>query len=65
LHQIFEKSEKVDAFPHLICDDLSQSIQLLFSFSDFSLPAVFLLQLLFSKFAKVSAWEMAFGVHMT
>ena len=55
MHQISKKSGKVDAFLHLIHDDSRRAIQLLFSFSSFSLPEVFLLQLLSSKIAKVSA----------
>ena len=47
MHHIFKKSEKVDAFLRPIHDESSLGIQLLFSFSDFSLLGIFLLQLLF------------------
>ena len=63
LHQISGKPDEVDAFLHQILDDPGQVIQLLFSFLSFSLPAVFLLQLHSTIFAKVSAHYQTLSAH--
>lgn len=55
MHLLFKKSDRVDAFLRPLWDDPSSVLQLLFTFFVFSLPAILLLQLLFSKSAKVSA----------
>ena len=47
MHQLFEKIRKVDALFYSASATPAQTLQLLFSFSGFSLPVIFLLQLLF------------------
>ena len=58
-HQFPEKSRKVDALFHHFPVDSLRIIQLLFSFSEFSLPAIFLLQLLFQFLRFFSARRSA------
>ena len=58
-HQFPEKSRKVDALLHLFPIDSPRTLQLLFSFSGFSLPAIFLLQLLFKYLRFFSARKSA------
>ena len=59
MHQFPKKSRKVDALLHLFPIDSPRTLQLLFSFSGFSLPAVFLLQLLFKYLRFFSARKSA------
>ena len=59
MHQFPKKSRKVDALLHLFPIDSPRTLQLLFSFSGFSLPAIFLLQLLFKYLRFFSARRSA------
>ena len=59
MHQFPKKSRKVDALLHLFPIDSPRTLQLLFSFSGFSLPAIFLLQLLFKYLRFFSARKSA------
>ena len=59
MHQFPKKSRKVDALLHLFPIDSPRTLQLLFSFSGFSLPAIFLLQLLFQFLRFFSARRSA------
>ena len=59
MHHFPKKSRKVDALLHLFPIDSPRTLQLLFSFSGFSLPAIFLLQLLFQFLRFFSARKSA------
>ena len=59
IHHFPKKSRKVDALLHLFPIDSPRTLQLLFSFSGFSLPAIFLLQLLFQFLRFFSARKSA------
>ena len=59
MHHFPKKSRKVDALLHLFPIDSPRTLQLLFSFSGFSLPAIFLLQLLFNYLRFFSARRSA------
>ena len=59
MHHFPKKSRKVDALLHLFPIDSPRTLQLLFSFSGFSLPAIFLLQLLFKYLRFFSARKSA------
>lgn len=55
VHHILMKYNKVDALLFTAPDDSRQILQLILSFFEFSLPAIFSIQLLLSKTSKVSA----------